>query len=274
MQIAKISNRLGRGCLASDFISLCLLLLVTVFASEELHAQRYSNSIASTEFDIITTGDPSCFEKLEHLGQRSEEMPDKTGEAGDLFQQAFVFLATFRDGTSVEMAIDADFGTLEIAQDEAKRYTDPLGRLPTLLRSDVKRLVVHKGGETTTAFSDVGLIVLYSGNASKRINDNDLEETLFHESVHASLDKEYAKSERWKRAQVADIGFATVYGKSKPELEDLAESALLAFAVIHHPDRLPREEIQYLREQIPNRILFIESLMPFGKPLTYTLRHE
>lgn len=248
-----------------------MLLMLMVSTSGELLAQRYSNSIASTDFDIITDDDPSCFEALEYLERRSEEMPDKTDEAAELFQEAFVFKATFSDGTAVEMVIDADFETLEIAENEAKRFTDRLGRLPTLLRSGVKRLVVHQGGERTTAFSDVGLIVVYSGNASKRIEDNDLEETLFHESVHASWDKKYAASDRWKRAQLADEGFATLYGKTKPEREDLAESALLAFAVIHHPDRLPCEEIEYLKGQIPNRILFVESLMPMDKPLIYPL---
>ena len=249
------------------FVRICILLIVTVATCEELFAQRYVNSIASTDFDIIREEDPSCFEKLTFRGRQTVEMPDKTSSAGELFQEAFVFVADFTDRTAIELAIDAEFQTADAAKIEAERYTTRLGRLPTILRAGVRRLVVHKGGQQTTAFSDVGLIVMYSENASKRIESNDLEETLFHESTHAAWDKKYAESIDWKRAQTADSGFATLYAKSKPDLEDLAESALLAYAVIHHPDRLPDEELRYLKQQIPNRILFVESLIPAGKPV-------
>ncbi len=252
----------------------CILLVVIASTSGNLFAQRHANSIVSTDFDIIRSDDPGCFEKIAFLQRRSAEMPDKTIEDGELFQEAFVFSADFTDGTAVEIFVDAEFGTAEEAEIEARRYTDRLGRLPTILRSGVNRLVVHKGGERATAFSDVGLIVVYSGNATRRIETNDLEETLFHESVHAAWDKKYATSAEWQRAQMSDPGFATLYGKSNPELEDLAESALLAYAAIHQPDRLPDDEIRYLKQQIPNRILFIESLIPAGKPVIYPVAEK
>ena len=249
------------------FIVSLLTVSLATFDIHTLYGQRYRNSIVSTDFDIITVDDPSCFESLRFLGKRQEEMPDKSNQSNELFKDAFVFRADYSDGTWIEMALDAAFGTHDRAEAEARRYTDRLGRLPTRLRAGVRRLVIHRGGERSTAFSDIGLIVVYSANATKRIETNDLEETLFHESVHASWDKMYARSQEWKRAQMSDQGFATAYGESKPELEDLAESSLLAFAVLHHPDRLPAEDLSYLKKQIPNRIMFVESLLPIGQPL-------
>lgn len=241
--------------------------LVCVYTPGAL-AQDYSTSIVGTDFDLITDADPSCFEALTFARfEKRAEMPDKTRDG--LFQPAYVFLARYSDGSKLNVFVDAGFESEDAAFQEAMRYVERFGKLPTALRGGVERLVVHKSEEATTAFSDRGLIVVYSANATKRIADNDLEETLFHESVHAAWDNKHAKSEGWKRSQFADGGFVTMYAKQKPQLEDLAESALFAFAVIHHPDRLPEEDLTNIKRVIPNRILFIESLIPAQKPLFY-----
>ena len=230
--------------------------------------QDYSTSIVGTDFDLITDNDDSCFVTLAYERfDKLAEMPDKTRDG--LFRPAYVFRANYSDETQVKVFVDARFGSQEAASAEAMRYVGRLGKLPTALRGGVKRLVIHKSKEETTAFSDRGLIVMYSANATKRINDKDLEETLFHESVHASWDSKHAKSEGWKRAQLADGTFATMYAKRKPDLEDLAESALFAFAVIHHPARLPADDLKRIKRSIPNRIMYVETLIPAGQPLTY-----
>jgi hypothetical protein len=198
-------------------------------------------------------------------------MPDKSDRSAPLVQQAFLFVAHFNDGTRVNLAIDADFKTQDSARTEALRYTPRLGKLPTALRRGVDRVVVHQGGEDVTAFSDVGLIVLYADNATKRIGTHDLEETVFHESVHAAWDKAHATSAEWKDAQEKDGRFATDYARKNPEGEDLAESALFAFTLIHHPDRIPEEEAAQIARAIPNRIAFIEKLLPKDKPLHFAV---
>ena len=132
-------------------------------------------------------------------------------------------------------------------------------------------MVVHKGGEDVTAFSDVGLIVLYSDNATKRIGTHDLEETVFHESVHAAWDKPHAMSAEWKDAQRKDGRFVTDYARKNPKGEDLAESALFAYTLIHHPNRIPKEEAAKIARAIPNRIAFVEKLLPKDKPLHFAV---
>lgn len=248
--------------------SFWLFAVAAVLQTSAAAAQEYSSSVVGTDFDIITDNDPTCFEQLKYKGSRSEEMPDKSNDA-QLFKTAHVFVAAYSDNTKITIAVDADFETEKAANKEALRYAIRLGKLPTVLRAGVHRLVVHKGNEDTTAFSDVGLIVVYSANATKRISTHDLEETLFHESVHAAWDKKHAKSAAWKRAQMSDGTFATLYGKKKPSLEDLAESALFAYAMIHHPDRLPLEDRKRISKAIPARIDFVQDLIPFGKPVIF-----
>jgi hypothetical protein len=234
-------------------------------------APLYRSSVVGTDFDFITEKDPDTFERLEDKSKGLAEMPDKSDRAAPLRQEAFLFVAHFSDGTHVTLAIDADFETQEAARMEALRYTPRLGKLPTALRRGVSRLVVHKGGEDVTAFSDIGLMVLYSDNATKRIKTHDLEETIFHESVHAAWDKTHASSTEWIDAQKKDGRFVTEYAKKNPSKEDLAESALFAYTLIHQPDRIPTEEAAKIARAIPNRIAFVEKLMPKDKPIHFAV---
>ena len=242
------------------------LLAFVLHASTE--AQEYGSSVVGTDFDYITDADPSCFESVEFQGVGKFEMPDKTAER-ELFQPAYGFLAKYKDGTRVHLAIDAAFKSEVAARQEAEKYLVRLGKLPTALRKGVERLVVHKGKPDTTAFSDQGLIVVYSDNTARRIKTHDLEETLFHESVHAAWDAEHRNSKAWKQAQEADGVFITNYARKNPRTEDLAESALFAFALIHHPERIPAKEAADIRAAIRARIRFVETLLPKDKPLIY-----
>lgn len=247
-----------------------VITLVTGLALTPVRADDkplYNSSIVATDYDFILETDPDAFVRLEDQGTGPAEMPDKADDSAALIQQAFLFVALFSDGTRINLAMDSDFQTQDHARNEALRYTPRLGKLPTALRRGVDRVVVHQGGAEVTAFSDVGLIVLYADNATKRIKTHDLEETVFHESVHAAWDKMHGSSVAWQAAQKKDGGFVTDYARKNPQLEDLAESALFAFTLIHHPARIPEQEATWLAHTIPNRIAFIEQLLPQGQPL-------
>ncbi len=246
-------------------------LLAAAAWQEDAPQGLYPSSVVGTDFDFLQDGDPDAFDRLEYRGEGLPEMPDKRG-GSPLRQKAFMFVARFKDGTSVHLSIDADFGTEAEAREEALRYTPRLGKLPTSLRNGVERVVVHKGGRDTTAFSDVGLMVLYSENATRRIGTHDLEETVFHESVHAAWDRPHRESPRWLEAQKRDGRFATDYAAKNPEGEDLAESALFAYALIHHPERIPAADAARIRKAIPARIEFVARLLPPGKPLHYRVK--
>lgn len=232
--------------------------------------QQYVSSVVGTDFDFIVDEDPSTFLCLEFRGRRLREMPDKT-TGGALIHPALVFVAHYEDGTSVDLALDADFATESAAREEALRYATRLGKLPTSLRGGVERIVVHAGPTDATAFSDRGLIVVYAANATKRIATHDLEETLFHESVHAAWDGPHRESPEWQAAQTADAAFITNYAAKEPG-EDLAESALFAYTLLHHPERIPSDHAAHIHATIPARIAFVEKLVPPDEPIFLAFR--
>lgn len=93
-----------------------------------------------------------------------------------------------------------------------------------------------------------------------RISTHDLEETVFHESVHASIQGVYQSEAIWLDAQANDDAFVTEYGQNLPGLEDMAESALFAYTAIVHPGRLSNDIEAWLEENIPNRMAFFRTL--------------
>jgi hypothetical protein len=97
---------------------------------------------------------------------------------------------------------------------------------------------------------------------SHRITHHHLEETIFHESVHASLDDRYRLSPEWKKAQQEDGGFLTEYGMRVPDREDLAETSLFAFALSHHPGRIPPVDSRDIKASIPQRLRFFDKIFP------------
>jgi hypothetical protein len=221
---------------------------------------------AGTVFDIIRVDDPGTFSCLEDLGRGARQIWDKRVD-GEPVVNAHLFMARYSDGTNIEIAINPEFGREE-AQAQALRFAEPLGRLPTLLREGIGKFSLHDGDEGFHA--GTGQIVFYDDLATYRESYDHLEESLFHEAVHASLDDAHRLAPDWLAAQAADGGFLTDYGEGSPEREDLAETALFAFAILHHPGRLPPVDTQDTLAAVPNRIAYIEKhLFPPGAPLTW-----
>ena len=225
----------------------------------------YRSSVVGTDFDFISENDPNAFERIEYVGFKDFEMPDKRGSGEPLVQHAYVFNAYFSDGTKIGIALDKDFGSRQAAEQDAMRYAPRLGVLPTLYRQTLKHIVVHKGGIDTTAFAeDQGhFFTIYSDNATKRIGTHDLEETFFHEGTHASIQAHNLGTE-WENAKARDNAYITDYAKTNDQ-EDFAESALFAYTLIYHPERIPAAERAKIEKQIPNRLAFFRSVYT-GRP--------
>jgi hypothetical protein len=224
-------------------------------------APLYRSSVVGTDFDFITEDDPDAFERLEYVGLKEFEMPDKRKSGKPLMQDAYLFNAHFDDATKIVIAVDRDFGSRQAAEEDAKRYGPRLGRLPPLYRQNLRHIVVHKGGADTTSFAeDRGhFFVIYSGNATKRIESHDLEETFFHEATHAAIQQKYLGENSWKTAKARDNAYITEYAKTSDQ-EDFAESALFAYTIIYHPERFPDAERAKIEKQIPNRIAFFRTV--------------
>lgn len=226
-------------------------------------------STGSNKWDLITTDDPSAFVCAAYLGQGPEEFLPASKDGGyERVQDAYLYRAKFSDGTVIDMRVHSEIGSQADADAELDRYLVPLGQLPTVLRRNIGRFAVRLGDNTATASQGEGMM-LQAGNAAVRLADNRLEETLFHESVHTSLDSTYSyqRSQEWMDAQAADSQWLTEYGRENPDSEDLAETALYALAVLHHPQRLPAGMADEVSNRIPNRLKFIEQIFPLGDPL-------
>jgi hypothetical protein len=215
----------------------------------------FKNSIVSTEFDFITSDDPNAFESLRFLGQGTREMPDKRNDKLKA-KDTFIFEARFRDDSKVEIWAHSSFGSMEVAERYALMLSGPLGTLPELMRKKLSHVVIHKSDLTAFAESDGHFFVLYSENMETRVRNHDLEETVFHESVHATLDLKHSKSKAWLSAQKADDDFITEYAASNLTKEDLPESALFTYTMLKHPGRLPSEVEKWVHKHMPNRLAF------------------
>jgi len=235
-----------------------LLFAVTLIQGRE---PLYASSVVDTDFDFIRETDRSVLESVAFVEKGVAEMPDKVATQ-ELMQPAYQFRAAYKDGVRVDFYVSERAGAQAVAQNYVDLAAIRLGRIPHVLRRGVNRVVINEGD--ATAFSDIGLIVLYTKNMGKRISTHDLEETIFHESVHATWDKAHAEAAGWVSAQRSDPGFLTNYGRTHPKGEDLAETALFAVTMVHHPDRLPEDVKAQVRAQVPARLAYISKLFPAG----------
>jgi len=237
----------------------CLSLVATTITSAAGAAPLYPNSVVSNDHEFIATSDESAFACLVFEGRRTAEMPDKRSDQL-MAKKTFIFTAHYTDGTSVGLWAHLKFKTEAKALESVAPAAEAVGKLPTFMRRTLDHVVIHRGDETAFGEGEGHFFVLYSENIKTRIRNHDLEETVFHESVHATLDSKYAGSKTWLKAQKADGDYITKYAKRLPKKEDMAESALFAWTMIMHPGRLSADVEARAREIMPNRMAFFEEL--------------
>lgn len=224
-------------------------------------AQVWDDSVAGNVFDLIQAGDANAFACLVPQGAGAARIWDKRVD-GEPVVPVHLFDARYADGTSVTVQVNAEMAE---PADRALRIARPLGHLPTGLRQGIDTLSLHGGAQGF--HGGAGQIVLYDGQVDRRIGQGKIEESLFHESIHAALDRTHADAPGWRAAQAADGGFATGYAAGNPAGEDLAETALIAFALLHHPGRIAPVDAADLMAAVPNRIAYLSDLLPPGAPI-------
>lgn len=218
----------------------------------------FTNSIVSTKIDFIKETDYNDFNRLIFKGNHAQEMP---GNDNDLIDNnAFIFTAVFNNSDSLEIWCHSSFQTKELAEEYALKVSHRIGKLPIIQREILDHIVINTGNITAFAETEGHFFVLSADNIDARINTHDLEETIFHESVHASIQSTYESSELWKKAQRLDPQYITEYAKSKPSLEDMPESALFAYTMIMYPGRLSPDIEEWISNNMPNRLSFFKSI--------------
>lgn len=195
--------------------------------------------------------DPTVFRELENRGMGRRLMFDRRVDDW-VTLNAFLFQAFFNDGLEIEVQVNPEFGSVDAAREEAGKFMYAVGQLPTILRKQVKTIWIHEGRERLGGGNDN--ILIYSDSADQHIRNNTLEEALFHEATHSSIDAMFENDEEWLDAQKADGGFISDYARAHPNREDVAESLLPAYVLIRFPERLSEATKEKIARAMPNRM--------------------
>lgn len=236
-------------------LSVVALFVGLIIQQGNAQSPLFPNSVVSNDIDFILETDSDVFSSLSFIGIADKEMPSSI--SNELFDTGtFVFEASFLDGTTIEIWCHSSFLTEENAREYAAKLCPRLGKQPSIHRALLDHVVIHNGNAGAFAELEGQFLILYSENMDERISTNDLEETVFHESVHASYQFEYQDDISWTGAQASDGAFITEYAQEFPFLEDMAESALFAYTYLLHPGRLSPEIESWLKENMKNRLDF------------------
>jgi hypothetical protein len=205
--------------------------------------------------DIYRDGDPSAFDSLAYRGRGARKMFDR--RAGRRVEnEAYLFEATFTDGLTLELRGNPEF-TRARCEDLARCYMIAFGQIPTELRRGVTSFDLHDGDRPFGGGG--GNVLVHAGMGERYRRDGILTETLFHETVHATIDRRWARDAEWLAAQASDAAFVSEYAQQHPRREDLAETLLLSIALDQRPGRLPEGVAEVLRATIPHRQAFFET---------------
>lgn len=215
-------------------------------------------STADVVFDVIQRDDPTAFVCLNYEGRTIRQMWDKRID-GESDLNVFLFTAHYTDGPTIDIILNPEFNTEAEARAEAQRYAYGLGQLPIVFRQGLHQFGIHKGKKGF--HGGPGKVFMYQEQADLRVSQNKLEESLLHESVHASLDALYRDSVAWRAAQQSDGAYITEYAAEYPDREDLAESAYFAYGLLRYPGRIPPVDSGVVARTIPARIQVIAEIL-------------
>jgi hypothetical protein len=250
-------------------IRLACLLLAALLPRVSVAAPPFWGTIF-LDPDILTESDPTTFETIDAAGQGQRQMYDR--RFGWIQNKPFLFDAAYSDGLAIEVQVNSEFGSAELAKVEAAKYAVVIGRLPKALRRDVETVWIHKGEEPFGGGNNN--LLIHVGQAALYVADGILEETLVHEAAHTSLDGDHAAAEGWLSAQSADNEFISTYAQDNPEREDIAESFLPFLAVVVKPETISTALAETIQATIPNRIAYFTSLNLDLRPMQKTSMDE
>lgn len=220
----------------------------------------FPNSVVSNDIDFIRADDPTVEFELADKGRVPLEFPGSLVKRPLILENAYLMQLRYKDGAKVGIWADPLFADYRAASGYASKIGTALGKLPRPFREKLKHVVVHVGDRVAFSEHEGRFFVLYSANIDKRIATHDLEETCFHETIHATLELEHATSPEWLKAQKKDAAFITEYAAEKPRQEDLPESALFAYTLIKHPGRMPQHVEKAVSRIMPNRLDYLRKV--------------
>lgn len=253
---------------------------------------------ASIAPDFINSSDPTTFQVLTLAGQGTRTMFDRfegfnaPGSSPRLctpglcslrtdwpghaeFENVYIFEAKYADDQTddpndhqiIEILVNPEFGDEAAARQQADKYAPIIGRLPFVLRKDIKEVMIHKSDHNFTGGH--GYLVIYTDRSVSEYEPlNTLEETLLHEDVHNSFTDSLTDPETqlnnnrhedldWLDARKKDVNFITTYAMNTVK-EDMAESFLAYLILSYRPDRITDSIRDTINATIPARIAYFD----------------
>ena len=204
---------------------------------------------------LIDSADPSSLMNVTYSGRGMREFWDRRAERWVTIE-AYLFDVRYGWG-SVEFQVNPEFGSADAARVEVDSYAPALGRLPAFLMTNAREVEIS-AVDAVFQGNEAGIFHIYTGEGEELIRSGFLEEALFHEAGHASLDRHHKNSAGWREAQDTDGVFISEYARDNPDREDVAESILPYWAVRYRPERLTDADRSAILTAIPNRLLYFD----------------
>ena len=216
--------------------------------------------------DIIKKSDPSNFKDVVFV--EKEQLLDfdkrtfknrKTSWKKTNFS-VFVFRASFENTDDILIKVNDEFKDLKKAEKQAIKFGKIFGQMPAFLRKKVKYLIIHKGNPSWAGGNGSAVI-----HTNTFINENKkyIEESMFHELVHASLDWQWGKKsieeDKWLNAITTDKYYISDYAWEYPEQEDLAETVLWWYASRCKKDRISKKNYEKVNKFLSNRFKYLDN---------------
>ena len=205
--------------------------------------------------NIIDSSDSSSVQSIVYSGREEREFY-KGYESGFIMTETYLFNVEYPNRRTIEFQVETAWGDLEAAHEQVEIHAVELGRMPLLLLRGV--IEVEIGDIGRIAASLLGQIHIDVNIAKEWIGNGYWQESLFHETVHTTLDGGIIGDHAWVAAQKADGVFISDYAQFLPVTEDVAETFLMWFAVRYRPERLPGDVLQTILNTIPNRITYLD----------------
>ena len=255
-------NKKFDGELSSNEIN----ALETVFAKKNNSSNKPPfEGTAYVDKDIIRKNDPSDFISLEYVGLVKEESFDRRVDTL-VSQDMFVFNVKYKHKKGTRVIVNKEFGNVKNAQRQAERYAFVVGQMPLVLLRDVDTITIHKGKKPFGGGNRD--ILVHTGSGADFRRDGFLEEVIFHEACHTSLDADAYENPAWEKARLSDNNFISSYALDYPNGEDVAESCLMYFASKYRPDRISNGIKNLILKTIPSRINYFDKYAnPVAKPV-------
>ena len=225
------------------------------FALEHTGIPPFAGTVWITP-NILDASDPTSLRSVTYAGRGERTIYDRRPDMW-ITVDAYLFDAQY-DGQELEFQVNPEFGSVEAAQTEVEKYAPAIGRLPTVLLSRARKVHINAGHELFGGNAYDRSFLIHTGHAEEVLDNGFLEEVLFHEAGHVSLDLAHANAPGWRTAQQVDGVFISDYARDFPDREDVAESIIMYFAVRYRPERLSEADRAAILAAIPNRLVYFD----------------